>query len=336
MKDIILTGDRPTGRLHLGHYVGSLKMRVEMQNSGNYVPYIMIADMQALTDNAKDPKKIQENLRQVALDYLSVGINPDLSTIFVQSQIPELCELMFYFMNLVTVARLERNPTVKSEIKQKDFGKSIPTGFMVYPISQAADILGFNATVVPVGEDQMPVIEQAREIARAFNNTYGEVFNIPKGIVPSNELSRRLPGIDGGEKMGKSLNNGIYLSDSPEEVRAKVMKMYTDPNHIKVSDPGKIEGNMVFLYLDVFGKDKEKIKELKAHYKKGGLGDVAVKKYLIEVLEEMLTPIREKRAYYEKNIKEVDKILTEGSKKAREVVKDVLKKARKAIGVEYF
>lgn len=336
MKKRILTGDRPTGRLHIGHYVGSLKQRVELQNSGEYESFIMIADMQALTDNFKNPEKIKENLIEVALDYLAVGIDPKRSTIFVQSQIPELCELTFYFMNLVTVARLERNPTVKSEIKQKDFGKSIPTGFFTYPISQAADILIVNADVVPVGEDQLPMIELTREIAQSFNTIYGEVFKKPEAMVPQKELERRLPGIDGNSKMGKSLNNAIYLADDEQTLRQKVFSMYTDPNHIRVEDPGKVEGNMVFTYLDVFATDKEKVEEMKEHYMRGGLGDVACKKYLFEVMNEFLTPIRNRRLELEKDKEAVYAMLLEGSHKTREIAKDILLKVREAIGVEYF
>jgi tryptophanyl-tRNA synthetase len=336
MKKRILTGDRPTGKLHIGHYVGSLKNRVEMQNSGNYESFIMIADMQALTDNAKNPEKIKENIIEVVLDYLAVGIDPAKSTIFVQSQIPELCELTFYFMNLVTVARLERNPTVKTEIKQKEFGKSIPTGFFTYPISQAADILSVNADFVPVGEDQLPMIELTREIAQSFNSTYGKLFKKPEGIVPKDELSRRLPGIDGNSKMSKSLNNAINLSDDSKTLREKIFSMYTDPNHLRVEDPGKVEGNMVFTYLDVFGSDKVKINEMKEHYKRGGLGDVACKKYLFEVMEEFLAPIRTRREEYAKNLDYVYEILEEGSKKTRAIATEILTKVRELIGLEYF
>jgi tryptophanyl-tRNA synthetase len=336
MKKRILTGDRPTGKLHIGHYVGSLKNRVEMQNSGDYETFIMIADLQALTDNANDPSIIQESLKEVVLDYLAVGIDPAKSTIFVQSQIPELTELAFYFMNLVTVARLERNPTVKTEIKQKEFGKSIPVGFYTYPISQAADILFCNADLVPVGADQLPMIEQTREIAQSFNSTYGVTFKKPEAVIPEDELCRRLPGIDGGSKMGKSLNNSIYLSDDSQTVRNKVFSMYTDPGHIRVEDPGKIEGNMVFTYLDVFGTDTQKINELKDHYKKGGLGDVACKKYLYEVMEEFLTPIRDRRKQYENNLDYVYEILEQGNKKAKAIAEETLSKVREAIGLNYF
>lgn len=335
-KKIFLTGDRPTGRLHLGHYVGSLRQRVELQNSGLYEPYIFIADLQALTDNYNNPEKIRESLIEVALDYLSVGIDPKKSTIFVQSQIPELTELTHYYMNLVNLGRLQRNPTIKTEIKERGFEKSIPVGFLTYPISQAADITAFNAHIVPVGEDQLPILEQDREIVKSFNSLYGEVLRMPEPMLPSSDACKRLPGTDGGAKMSKSLNNCIYLSDDSETVRKKVMSMYTDPNHIRVEDPGKVEGNTVFTYLDAFCSDKEKVEELKSQYRKGGLGDVAIKKYLIEVLEEILVPIREKRKYYEERIDEVYDILEEGSKKARKVAQETLKKVRKAIGVEYF
>ena len=297
-KKIILTGDRPTGRLHIGHYIGSLRNRVELQNSNKFDEiFVMIADAQALTDNAKNPKKVQENVLEVALDYLAVGLNPEKTTIFIQSQVPQLAELSQYYANLVSISRLERNPTVKTEIKQKNFGESVPSGFVFYPISQAADITAFKATTIPVGEDQAPMIELTREIARSFNQTYdSNILVEPEMFLAEEGISRRLPGIDGiNSKMSKSLNNGIYLADSYEEMKAKVMKMYTDPDHIRVEDPGKIEGNVVFAYLDVFAKDKQKVEEMKAHYQKGGLGDVAVKMYLVEVLDEILKPIREKR-----------------------------------------
>lgn len=335
-KKIFLTGDRPTGRLHLGHYVGSLKRRVEMQNSGLYEPYIFIADLQALTDNFNNPEKIRKNLIEVALDYLSVGIDPTKSTIFIQSQIPELAELTNYYMNLVTLGRLQRNPTIKTEMKDRGFEKSIPIGFLTYPISQAADITAFNAHVVPVGEDQLPILEQDREIVKSFNSLYGEVLRIPEPILPDLEVCRRLPGIDGSAKMSKSSNNAIYLADDAETVKKKVMSMYTDPNHIRVEDPGQVEGNTVFTYLDAFCKDKEKVKELKEQYRKGGLGDVKIKKFLIEVLEEELAPIRERRKYYEERIDEVYDILEDGCKRARAVAKETLKKVRRAIGIEYF
>lgn len=335
-KKIFLTGDRPTGRLHLGHYVGSLRRRVEMQNSGLYEPFIFIADLQALTDNFNNPEKIRNNLIEVALDYLSVGIDPTKSTIFIQSQIPELAELTNYYMNLVTLGRLQRNPTIKTEIKDRGFEKSIPVGFLTYPISQAADITAFNAHVVPVGEDQLPILEQDREIVKSFNSLYGEVLRMPEPILPDSEVCRRLPGIDGSAKMSKSANNAIYLADDAETVKKKVMSMYTDPNHIKVEDPGQVEGNTVFTYLDAFCKDKEKVEELKAQYRQGGLGDVKIKKFLIEVLEEELAPIRERRRYYEERIDEVYDILEAGCKKARAVASETLKRVRKAIGIEYF
>ncbi|MCK9575226.1 MAG: tryptophan--tRNA ligase [Clostridia bacterium] len=335
IKKTFLTGDRPTGKLHLGHYVGSLNTRVEMQNSGLYNPFIMIADMQALTDNAKNPEKIRKNLREVALDYLSVGINPEKSVIFIQSRVPELCEMTMYFSNLVTLSRLQRNPTIKQEIKLRGFEKSIPVGFLTYPISQAADILAFDTDVVPVGEDQLPMVEQTQEIVQSFNATYGNLFKNPVAVVPSAKSRRRLLGLD-GKKMSKSANNAIYLSDTTEVLRTKVMSMYTDPNHIHVEDKGQVDGNMVFTYLDVFGSDKAKIKEMKEHYKAGGLGDVTVKKYLLQVLEELLTPIRERRKYYEQHINLVDKILIDGSNKAQAIATNTLKRIRKAIGVEYF
>lgn len=346
-KNIILTGDRPTGKLHLGHYVGSLRERVKIQESNNYDEmYIMIADAQALTDNADNPDKIRENIIEVALDYLSVGLNPDKVTIFIQSQVPELTELTFFYMNLVTVSRLERNPTVKSEIKLRDFNTSIPVGFMTYPISQAADITAFKANIVPVGEDQLPMIEQTREIVRSFNNTYKkEVLVEPKAILPDNEVCLRLPGIDGKAKMSKSLGNCIYLSDKTEDVKKKVMSMYTDPDHIKIDDPGKIEGNCVFTYLDAFCTDEhftkylpeyKNLDELKAHYQKGGLGDVKIKKFLFNVIEEVLTPIREKRKMYENKIEEVYNILERGSIKAKEKASSTLKEVKEAMRINYF
>ncbi len=305
MSKIILTGDRPTGRLHVGHYVGSLRKRVELQNSGEYDKiFIMIADAQALTDNADNPEKIRQNIIEVALDYLSCGLDPAKSTLFIQSQIQELTELTFYYMNLVTVSRLQRNPTVKSEIQMRNFETSIPVGFFTYPISQAADITAFKATTVPVGEDQLPMIEQCREIVRKFNSVYGETLVEPEALVPQNEVCCRLPGIDGKAKMSKSLGNCIYLSDSADEVRTKIMSMFTDPNHLKVSDPGSLEGNTVFTYLDAFCKDEQferylpeyaNLDELKAHYQRGGLGDVKVKKFLNNVMQEELEPIRNRR-----------------------------------------
>ena len=300
-KETLLTGDRPTGKLHIGHYIGSLKNRVTLQNSELYNSYIMIADQQALTDNARNPEKIRNNLIEVALDYLSVGINPSKSTIFIQSQIPELNELTMHYLNLVTVARLERNPTVKSEIKERNFNMSIPAGFMIYPVSQAADITAFKANIVPVGEDQLPMIEQTREIVRSFNNIYKEdVLVEPRAILPKEGLGR-LPGIDGKAKMSKSLNNAIYLSDEPDVIKNKVMSMYTDPNHIRVEDPGTIENNTVFIYLDAFCNEIDKLQEMKMHYQRGGLGDVKVKKYLNEIIQAELEPIRNRRKEYEKN-----------------------------------
>ena len=337
-KKVILTGDRPTGKLHIGHYVGSLKKRVELQNSGEYETFIMIADTQALTDNAKNPEKVRNNVLQVALDYLAAGIDPSKTTIFVQSQIPQLPELAMYYANLVSISRLERNPTVKTEIKQKNFGEGVPSGFVCYPISQAADITAFKATHVPVGEDQMPMIELTREISRSFNQTYEtDTLVEPEVILSKEGIERRLPGINGMEaKMSKSLNNGIYLADSFEEMRAKVMKMYTDPEHIRVEDSGKIEGNVVFAYLDVFAEDKEKVAEMKARYQKGGLGDVAVKKYLIEEMDKVLKPIREKRAELEKNPEMIYEILKKGSLKAEKIAAQTLKEVKQAMKIDYF
>ncbi|MGL5414813.1 MAG: tryptophan--tRNA ligase [Clostridium sp.] len=335
-KEILLTGDRPTGKLHIGHYVGSLLNRVELQNKEIYEPFIMVADQQALTDNARNPEKIRKSLVEVTLDYLSVGIDPNKSTIFVQSQIPELNELTMHYLNLVTVARLERNPTVKNEIKEKKFNLSIPAGFLIYPVSQAADITAFKASIVPVGEDQLPMIEQTREIVRTFNTTYNkEILIEPKAILPKEGLGR-LPGIDGNLKMGKSLGNAIYLSDSEDDVKKKIMSMYTDPNHIKVEDPGKVEGNPVFTYLDAFCKDKEVLEEMKAHYMRGGLGDMKVKRYLNEVMQEELRPIREKRKEFEKNIDYVYEVLQKGSKKAREIASGTLDEVRDSMGINYF
>ncbi|EGL98385.1 tryptophan--tRNA ligase [Ligilactobacillus salivarius] len=334
-KEIILTGDRPTGKLHVGHYIGSLKKRVSMQNSGKYDSYIMIADQQALTDNARDPEKIKNSLIQVALDYLAVGLDPKKSTIFVQSQIPALAELNLYYLNLVTVSRLERNPTVKAEIQQKHFERSIPAGFFTYPVSQAADITAFKANLVPVGDDQEPMLEQTREIVRTFNSIYGEVLVEPQGVFAP-KGSGRLPGLDGNAKMSKSLNNAIYLSDDADTLRKKVMSMYTDPNHIHVEDPGKVEGNMVFTYLDIFDKDKDKVAELKEQYRAGGLGDVKIKRYLNEVLEAELGPIRARREEFAKDIPAVYAMLKEGSKKANEVANKTLEEVRRAIGVNYF
>jgi len=346
MTKTILTGDRPTGKLHLGHYAGSLKRRVELQNSGEYKDiYIMIADAQALTDNFDNPEKVRQNILEVALDYLAVGLDPKISTMFIQSQITELTELTFYYMNLVTLARLQLNPTVKSEIQMRDFKSSIPVGFLCYPISQAADITAFMADTVPVGEDQCPMIEQTREIVRKFNHIYGEVFVEPKVLLPDNEVCMRLPGIDGKAKMSKSLGNCIYLSDSKEDVQKKVMSMYTDPLHLKVTDPGHLEGNTVFTYLDAFSKPEHfekylneyaNLDELKAHYTKGGLGDVKIKKFLNCIIDETLEPIRQKRKVYEKDIDTVYDILKEGTKKAKETAAKTLAKAKEAMKLNYF
>ena len=345
-KNIILTGDRPTGRLHLGHYVGSLKNRVKMQNEGNFDKmYVMIADSQALTDNFDNPAKIRENLIEVALDYLSVGIDPEKVTIFVQSQVEELTELTFYFLNLVTLSRLERNPTVKSEIKLRNFETSLPAGFLIYPVSQAADILLFDANIVPVGVDQEPMLEQAREISRSFNNIYGKLFVEPEAVLPENENARRMPGIDGNAKMSKSLGNAIYLADDKNTIKKKVMAMYTDPDHINIDDPGKVEGNIVFTYLDVFSNDShfekympdyKNLDELKDHYRRGGLGDVKVKKFLIKVLEEELEPIREKRAYYENHIDDVIAILEKGTADARKAGRAKIDSVKALMGIDYF
>lgn len=335
MTNIILTGDRPTGRLHLGHYVGSLKTRVEMQADPMNKLFIMVADMQALTDNDKNPEKIRTNLTEVALDYLAVGLDPSKTTIFVQSQIPELSELTMYYLNLVSVGRVRRNPTVKAEIEQKKFGESVPAGFFIYPVSQAADITAFKANLVPVGEDQKPMLEQTQEIVHSFNNTYGEVLVEPKAVLPPKNMGR-LPGIDGNGKMSKSLGNGIYLADTADVVQKKVMSMYTDPNHIHVEDPGQVEGNMVFTYLDVFGQDKEKIAELKEHYRRGGLGDVKIKRYLIDVLEAELAPIRTRREEYAKDLGEVLNILQAGSQSAEKVAAATLSEVKKAMGIAYF
>ena len=346
MSKIILTGDRPTGKLHLGHYVGSLKRRVELQNSGEFEKiFIMIADAQALTDNADNPEKVRQNIIEVALDYLSCGIDPEKSNIFIQSQVPQLTELTFYYMNLVTVSRLQRNPTVKSEIHMRNFETSIPVGFFTYPISQAADITAFKATTVPVGEDQEPMIEQTREIVRKFNSTYAETLIEPQILLPDNKACLRLPGTDGKAKMSKSLGNCIYLSDTPEDVKKKVMSMYTDPEHIRVEDPGKIEGNCVFTYLDAFIEpedfslflsDYNNMDELKDHYKRGGLGDVKVKKFLNNVLQKQLEPIRARRHEYEKDIPEVYNILQKGTKAAYEVAQQTLEEVKSAMKINYF
>ena len=346
MGKIILTGDRPTGKLHVGHYVGSLKRRVELQNSGGYDQiFIMIADAQALTDNADNPEKVRQNIIEVALDYLSVGLDPEKSTLFIQSQVPELCELSFYYMNLVTVSRLQRNPTVKSEIQMRNFEASIPVGFFTYPISQAADITAFDATTVPVGEDQMPMLEQTREIVHKFNTVYGETLVMPEILLPDNKACLRLPGIDGKAKMSKSLGNCIFLSDSEEDVRKKIMSMFTDPNHLRVEDPGQVEGNPVFIYLDAFCRDEhferylpeyKNLDELKAHYTRGGLGDVKVKKFLNKVIQEELAPIRERRKAFEKDIPAVYRMLEEGSKKAEAVAAQTLARVKRAMKINYF
>ena len=346
MSKIILTGDRPTGRLHLGHYVGSLKRRVELQNSGEYDKiYVMIADAQALTDNADNPEKIRQNIIEVALDYLSVGIDPAKTNIFIQSQIPQLTELTFYYMNLVTVSRLQRNPTVKSEIALRNFEASIPVGFFTYPISQASDITAFKATTVPVGEDQEPMLEQAREIVRKFNSVYGETLVEPDILLPDNKACLRLPGTDGKAKMSKSLGNCIYLADRPEDVKKKVMSMYTDPDHIRVEDPGKLEGNTVFTYLDAFCSDEDFaeflpdyscLDELKEHYQKGGLGDVKVKKFLLNVLNKELEPIRQRRHEYEKDIPEVYNILQKGTKVAYAAAQETLEEVKASMKINYF
>ncbi len=334
-KKVVLTGDRPSGKLHVGHYVGSLRSRVELQSQTNQ--FVMLADLQALTDNFKNPTKVRENILEVTLDYLSVGIDPNQTTIFIQSQIHAISELTKLYLNFVTVARLQRNPTVKDEIKQRGFGDSIPAGFLVYPVSQAADITCVGAELVPVGQDQVPVIEQCNEIVDSFNNLYSPnepILKRCKAVLP--KVGARLPGIDGGAKMGKSLGNAIYLTDSSDEVRSKVMTMYTDPGHIKVSDPGKLEGNMVFLYLDVFGKDHEYIESLKQHYVRGGLGDVAVKKYLIDVLEDFLAPIRAKRVEFEKNKDLVWKILKDGCAVTNEKASKTLTKVKEVMKLIYF
>lgn len=346
MSKIILTGDRPTGRLHVGHYVGSLRQRVQLQNSGAYDKvYIMIADAQALTDNAEHPEKVRKNIIEVALDYLACGLDPAKSTLFIQSMVPQLTELTFYYMNLVTVSRLQRNPTVKNEIKMRNFEASIPTGFFCYPISQAADITAFRATVVPVGEDQLPMLEQCKEIVHKFNSVYGETLVDPDIMLPQNDACLRLPGIDGKAKMSKSLGNCIYLSDEPEDIKKKVMSMYTDPDHVRVEDSGKIEGNTVFTYLDAFSTEEHFAKflpdyanldELKAHYKRGGLGDVKVKKFLNNVLQDVLEPIRERRHYWEQRIPEVYEILRAGSKEAEAAAAATLHDVREAMRINYF
>ena len=346
MKKVILTGDRPTGRLHVGHYVGSLKERVKLQNSGVYDEiYIMIADAQALTDNAEHPEKVRQNIVQVALDYLACGLDPEKSTIFIQSMVPELTELTFYYMNLVTVSRVQRNPTVKAEIQMRNFEASIPVGFFCYPISQAADITAFHATAVPVGEDQLPMLEQCKEIVHKFNSVYGETLTEPEIILPSNKACLRLPGIDGKAKMSKSLGNCIYLSDESDEIRTKVMSMFTDPNHLRIEDPGEVENNPVFIYLDAFCKDEyfaeflpdyANLEELKAHYKRGGLGDVKVKKFLNNVIQEELRPIRERRKEWEKRLPDVYDILKTGSEVAEKKAAQTLSEVKHSMQIDYF
>ena len=346
MKQIILTGDRPTGNLHVGHYVGSLAERVKLQNSGKYDEiYIMIADAQALTDNAEHPERVHQNIMKVALDYLAVGIDPEKANIFIQSMVPQLTDLTFYYMNLVTVSRVQRNPTVKAEIQMRNFEASIPVGFFCYPISQAADITAFNATAVPVGEDQEPMLEQCREIVHKFNTVYGETLTMPQIVLPSNNACMRLPGTDGKAKMSKSLGNCIYLADPEEVVREKIMSMYTDPDHIRVQDPGKLEGNTVFTYLDAFCQpehfaeflpDYQNLDELKAHYQRGGLGDVKVKKFLNNVMQSLLSPMRERRAQWEGRLPEVYEILKKGSEIAAETAQGTLDRVRHAMKIDYF
>lgn len=346
MQKIILTGDRPTGRLHVGHYAGSLKERVELQNSGQFDKvFIMIADAQALTDNAEHPEKVRENVLEVALDYLACGIDPEKSTIFIQSAVPQLTELTAYYMNLVTVSRVQRNPTVKTEIKMRNFEASIPVGFFVYPISQAADITAFRATAVPVGEDQLPMLEQCKEIVNKFNSVYGETLTEPEIILPSNKACLRLPGIDGKAKMSKSLGNCIYLSDEADVIKKKIMSMFTDPNHVRVEDPGKVEGNPVFIYLDAFSRPEHfaeflpeyaNLDELKAHYQRGGLGDVKVKKFLNNVMQAELAPIRERRHMWEQHLDEVKMILKQGSETARAAAAETLHDVRAAMQINYF
>ena len=345
-RKIILTCDRPTGKLHLGHYAGSLKNRVTLQNEGNYEKmYIMIADAQALTDNADNPEKIRKHIMEVALDYMACGLDPKKVNIFIQSQIPELYELTSYYMNLVTVARLQRNPTVKNEIKLKKFEANIPTGFFTYPISQAADITAFEATIVPVGDDQLPMLEQTREIVRKFNSIYGETLVEPEAVLSSNDVCSRLPGIDGKAKMSKSLGNCIYLSDEADVIRKKIFEMYTDPNHISVNDPGTVEGNVVFTYLDAFSKDEDfekycpeyaNLEEMKEHYRKGGLGDVKIKKFLNEIIQEELKPIRERRKELQKDLPEIYNMLKENSEEAEKVAANTLEKVKKSMKINYF
>ncbi|KRN31243.1 tryptophan--tRNA ligase [Weissella halotolerans] len=335
-KKVLITGDRPTGKLHIGHYVGSLKNRVQMQNSGEYDPYIMIADKQAFTDNARDPEKVHRSVLEVALDYLAVGIDPQKSTIFIQTAVPELSELTEYFLNLVSIARLQRNPTVKTEIQQKGFGESIPAGFFIYPVSQAADIALFKGEVVPVGDDQEPMIEQTRELVRTFNRYYGaDLLVEPTGVFPPKGQGR-IPGLDGNAKMSKSLNNAIYMSDDEDTLWAKVKTMYTDPEHIRVTDPGHVEGNMVFTYLDIFDPDEDRVAELKAQYRAGGLGDMKIKKYLFEVLNAQLMPMRERRARYAQDPAAVMQMLADGSAKARQKAQATMQELRAAMGINYW
>ena len=346
MKKIILTGDRPTGKLHIGHYVGSLRRRVELQDTGEFDKiYIMIADAQALTDNADNPEKIRENIMNVALDYLAAGLDPEKVTIFIQSGVPQLAELAFYYMNLVSVSRVQRNPTVKTEIKMRNFEANIPLGFFCYPVSQAADITLFHGTVVPVGEDQKPMIELTNELVRRFNSVYGEVFDEAQILLPDNAVCMRLPGTDGKAKMSKSLGNCIYLSDSAEEVERKIKSMYTDPTHLKVSDPGHLEGNAVFTYLDAFCRDEhfakylpeyKNLQELKDHYTRGGLGDMKCKMFLLKIMQEMLEPIRQRRAEWEQRLPKVRAILERGTLQAREVGEQTMQQVRKAMRIDYF
>lgn len=346
MKKVMLTGDRPTGRLHVGHYVGSLRRRVELQNTGDFDDiFIMIADAQALTDNADNPEKVRQNIIEVALDYMACGLDPEKSTLFIQSQVPELTELSFYYMNLVTVSRLQRNPTVKNEIKMRNFEASIPVGFFTYPISQAADITAFKATVVPVGEDQLPMLEQTKEIVHKFNSVYGDTLIDPKILLPENEACLRLPGIDGKAKMSKSLGNCIYLSEESEDIKKKVFSMFTDPNHIRVEDPGSLEGNTVFTYLDAFCKPEyfaeflpeyQNLDELKAHYQRGGLGDMKVKRFLNNVLQAELEPIRNRRKELQKDIPAIYEILKKGNEKAEAVAAQTLKEVKDAMKINYF
>lgn len=334
-RKVLLTGDRPTGRLHIGHYVGSLRTRVKLQENPEYQQFVFLADLQALTDHAKENKKIIESVTEVMLDYLAVGLDPQKTVLFIQSQIPELSELTMYYLNLVTISRLQRNPTIKEELKHKGFGDSIPAGFMVYPVSQAADITAFKAEYVPVGEDQLPLIEQTREIVRSFNNIYGETLIEPKAILADNETCKRLPGIDGKNKMSKTLKNAVYLSDEADVIREKVMNMYTDPNHIRVEDPGETENNPVFIYLDAFCKDRKRLEEMKEQYRHGGLGDIKVKKYLNEVLQGELAPIRQRRKELEKETGYIYEILKTGCEVARGVASQTLKKVKAAMGLDY-